>query len=225
MFIYLDESGCAGMKIGAGSSRFFTLTALEFANQETTRAARAEIRKLRDSLGCHRSHEFKFNKSSDARKAAFFEVAKELQFSVHAFTLNKERLMAGALSDPRKLIRNVTAWTLKNILDSLAQRESPARAALVFDACGQRDFYKQVQVYVQKLANFKLKDRTAFHVVAVDSKREDLLQLADMVCGAINHHREGKPKGREHLAKLHGKIKTLRIWPEAKNDQARLLSP
>lgn len=215
MFIYVDESGCSGMKLGRGSSPHFTLTAVVFADQEATRAGRHLIRSLKTSMRWDLRHEFKFNKSSDAIKSRFFEEAVKLDFCFHAFTLNKARLIPGALAEPHKLYRKVASWTFENILNTLAVTSAPSRASVVFDSCGDRPLYEYLEKYLQSLANWKLQNGARLTVTAADSQSEELLQLADMLSGAIGQlHRPDKYVRAEALLKpLWTKRRTFRTWP------------
>lgn len=208
MFIYVDESGCTGMKLGLGSSKYFTLAAVTFENQASAHFARLAIRELRTRLG---RREFKFNNSRCRRP--FLELASTLDFRAHSFTLNKPKLIPGSFSEPRRMYKKVTGWTLENLMESLKGQNAPRVATIVFDACGNREFYEYFQRFAEHLAATRLKNGARVKVIAQDSKSEDLLQLADMVCGAISRHWHRAPDSWELYKHIHPKVTTQRFWP------------
>ena len=214
MFIYIDETGCPGMKIKDGASPFFTLTAIVFPDQEQARHARKAIIDLREAQSLHPHFEFRYNKMAKKLRLAFFDAIQPLDFKYHSFTLNKAGLVDGALDDPKKLYRSVTRWTIENILDTLRKPNAPTHASLIFDSCGDRQFYDVVERFAQNYARWKLGNLATLRVLAVDSKAEDLLQVADVVCGAIGGYRKGCPKGTAYLSTIHSKRATFRKWPQ-----------
>lgn len=213
MFVYVDESGCPGMKLTGGSFPQFTLAALVFRDQEATRRARLAIQSLRSQLGCRPDFEFRLNKSSQARAVAFFDAISHAEFTYHAFTLNKAALVAGALSESKKLYRSVVGWTFENIMERLAGPNGPDRASIMFDACGNRDFYDEFERRISAIARLKLKRAVPVRVLGLDSKADDLLQMADMVCGAVGRMRSGRRDAAQLLARIAAKCGSSRCWP------------
>lgn len=212
MFVFVDESGCTGMKLGRGSSDHFTLVAVVFRDRESAKAARRAIQQLRVELKRKPLSEFKYNRAGRDCKRRFFEVASKLDFRIHSFTLNKAGLAPGSLSESKRMYRKVTGWTLENLMDSLAGSAAPRAATLIFDACGDREFYDYFQRFAEHLARTRLKNNAVINVRAQASHTEDLLQLADMVCGAIAHHRLGK-KLPFDFGVLESRFSTFRSWP------------
>lgn len=201
------------MQLGRGSSNYFTLVALVFADQDAAQAARSAIRALRVELGPAAKNEFKFNKMKDRYKDRFFETIAGLDYSFHSFTLNKAKLMTGALSEPNRMYRKVTGWTLENLTDSLVGPRAPKHATIIFDACGNREFYERFERFAVQLAATRLRNGATMRVLAQPSHTDELLQMADMVCGAINQMRNGGHGCLEYYRHVFKRATTLRFWP------------
>ena len=51
MLVFVDESGDVGIKVAAGSSRYFTVTLLVFEDHDEALAADERISRLKHDLG------------------------------------------------------------------------------------------------------------------------------------------------------------------------------
>ena len=58
-------------------------------------------------------------------------------------------------------------------------------ATIVVDKLGNRDFRKELAVYLQRKINTKGGTKHVKKVKMEDSRSNNLLQLADMICGAV----------------------------------------
>ena len=64
MFVFVDESGDAGVRGKPGSSRYFIVTAIILDDQDELSQMGRTVDDVRESLGFPKTAEFKFNKSS-----------------------------------------------------------------------------------------------------------------------------------------------------------------
>ncbi|WP_084080740.1 DUF3800 domain-containing protein [Edaphobacter aggregans] len=58
-------------------------------------------------------------------------------------------------------------------------------ATIVIDKCGDRGFQQQLRVYLQRKVNLPGGLRHVKKVKMEDSRSNNLLQLADMICGSV----------------------------------------
>ncbi len=87
MLVFIDESGDPGFKLERGSTPIFAAAMVTFANSEDARATEYRVRNLLDKLHAH--PEFKFNKSSDERRDAFFNGVADCPLRVRAIVVEK----------------------------------------------------------------------------------------------------------------------------------------
>ena len=89
MLIFIDESGDSGMKIKAGSSKYFTLALVAFSNHDEALAVDDRISRLRKEHGLPDNFEFHFNKMNFAYRRLFLEAIAPYTFFYLAVVMNK----------------------------------------------------------------------------------------------------------------------------------------
>lgn len=207
MLVYVDESGDTGFKFDTGSSRRFVVVAVVFANQSDADACSEAINRLRAALKWHPNYEFKFNRSDEATRRRFLKTITVFPFRYYAFALNKPRLMDGALRKKDQMYTRVVQWVFENAMKSLKDAE------VVFDSRGERTFYVFLEKFLKSVVRINNCHDAISSVRAVDSHSENLLQMADMICGALNRYYSDKPDAREYLPLVAGHSARTRYWP------------
>lgn len=88
-------------------------------------------------------------------------------------------------------------------------------AIVKFDACGGRDFREQLSRYLKARMNDPQSSRRAIKkVVASKSNASDLIQLADMICGAVARAQaDKKANADEHFRLIKHRGVWVRRWP------------
>ena len=88
------------------------------------------------------------------------------------------------------------------------------RALVVFDGSGSREFKRELATYLR----LRMNDDTIIRVRKVkmqDSKKTNLIQLADMVCGAINLSLKSTREEDWEYRRLIGHRELLaKTWPQ-----------
>lgn len=198
MWIFLDDSGDSGHKFNEGSTRLVTISACVFRTREALDGTRALI----DIARTHTSptgeqfkltREFKYSKAKDAHKDRFFESIKPAQFSIHSILVNKQKLYSTKLiGDPNSL----KSYMIRRLLTSKFTTIQDAK--LVIDGEDTRAFGMSDSDYFFNKVNGD-KPGTLSAIEWADSKRNDLIQLADMVAGATRKtFEENCPKAHAH---------------------------
>ncbi|MEZ6085621.1 MAG: DUF3800 domain-containing protein [Phycisphaerae bacterium] len=177
MLAFVDESGDTGLKLGQGSSRYFTVTTVIFeCNLEAETCAR-EISALRSRLGIRR--EFKFNKCRIDVREEFLRTVSMFQFAYSSMVINKAKLSSKGFGYKTSFFKCALNYCFQNCLDTLNE------ASVFIDGQGDKDFRRSLQAYLKKQTRRKDGTQRIKKVRTQDSHRSDLLQMADMVCGAV----------------------------------------
>jgi hypothetical protein len=183
---FLDDSGDPGLEGQAGSSSHFALAMVQL----TERTPQAELAQTRQLLHLPSGFEFKYHKTTADQKVLFFRSVRPLSFRVRAVVIHKSALPAKYLSLSGQ---DLTVEFIVN----LALRASPLDIAddiLVIDAA-KRAFLWKLRVRLSQECRRQRRVRSFRTIVGGDSSRDDGLQLADMIVGAIRQHVMGVESG------------------------------
>jgi hypothetical protein len=190
MLVFIDESGCPGFKFTRGSDPVFGLGMVIFETGEDARTTERAILALRKRLG-HKP-EFKFSKSSDPLRDAFFLALANCPFVVRALIVRKDALYSQHL---RASVDSFYKYFVKMLI---AHDEGLLNAARVrIDGIGSQEFQRSLGAYLRRELGQRIKD-----VKMTDSACDPLMQLADMSIGAITRaerDRENANRWREML--------------------------
>lgn len=187
MLVLIDESGDPGFKLDKGSTRHFVTAMVVFRDYKQAEACSQAIKTLRIQLP--HSGEFKFNKSDARVKDGFFQAVQPHEFEIWALVVDKTLIKSENLRRNDEKFYN---YFVKLLLDCGAQLQG---ARVKIDGSGDREFKQQLQRYLKR----SLPDGKVSSVKFADSQKDDLIQLADMVVGAIA--RSYRPK--EERSKAH----------------------
>jgi len=181
VLVFIDESGDSGFKFDRGSSKHFVIAAVIFRSAFAADACDRSIEGLKRKLGFHLGREFHFSESSDRVRGEFFRCVAGEDFAYHAFVINKQMLSAQAKSfqDGKSFYRFAVSIVCENARSLLSE------AKIVIDKNGDR-FFRQ---YLEKHLKEQMTDpegRCLIRRVAMEaSHSNNLVQLADMICGAV----------------------------------------
>lgn len=208
MLVFMDESGDSGMNAKAGSSPFFTVTAVLFEDNEEAAACEQRIAQCRATLKLHPQFEFHFYSCSDAFRAHFLEAVSVSGFFYHSVVLNKTKLWGKGFQDKDSFYKYTTSLVFENAKPHLHD------ATVVIDRCGDRQFRQQLAKYLKRKMNEG--GKTLIKSVKMEpSHSNDLLQLADMVCGAVSRSLHTEKADRLKFRKIvrHRELR-VQVWPK-----------
>ncbi len=178
MLCFVDESGDPGLKVGHGSSKYFTVAIVLFEDNDEAVACDNRITRLRDELHLPSDFEFHFSKTSRDKKKAFFEAVIQFNFFYMAMTINKSALYGEGFRFKNSFYKYTCGLVFENAKPYLKN------AIVVFDGSGSRKFKQELQTYLKKKINQK--EYSLIQKVKIqNSSSNNLIQLADMICGAI----------------------------------------
>ncbi|MBB4124230.1 DUF3800 domain-containing protein [Martelella radicis] len=183
MLVFVDESGDPGFKIARGSSEVFVIAMAIFHDLTEAQSASSLVR---DAMIRNRvKPEWKFSKSSFDAKDDFFSSISEVDFFCRAIVVKKEIIRSDLLKkNPRKFYNFFTRLMCSHDGDILQN------AKVVIDGSGDRRFKQELQSYMRK----ELPSGTIKKIEFKDSRKDPLVQLADMCAGAIARSYDGDKK-------------------------------
>ncbi len=207
MLIFIDESGDTGFK--QSSSRFFTLAMVVFSDNKQGVSPLAEETSEQIKLLQQKYHikpEYKFSKTDKTNRNRFFEGIQKCRFQVFALVIDKERIHSKVLRSKQPEHRTkFYNFLLKELLT-----HNPIKNANVkIDGDKNRLLRMALETYLRR-ENPELLTKLTFE----NSHRNRLIQLADMVCGAIHYKfsKHGAELESDRWVKMLG-TKVKNIWP------------
>lgn len=201
MLVLIDESGCPGFKLTKGSTPYFVVGMIIFKDFTQAEAASKAIEGLRKALNIN--PEFKFSKTRGPIKDNFFEIICQYNFEVRALVVDKNKLYSHKLRNDTDSFYNYFVKTLMQYDNDLLE------ASIKIDGSGDKEFKKALATYLrQSIGQNKIK-KFKF----IDSKKDNLIQLADMIVGAIaRSYSETRKDTNRWLNVLKKKGKIKNIW-------------
>ncbi|HEX5505384.1 MAG TPA: DUF3800 domain-containing protein [Thermomicrobiales bacterium] len=209
MFVYLDESGDTGFRFDRGSTRYFVVTLLLVDDPLPLHAA---VDDLKRDLHFSPRAEFKFAKSSHTVRERFLETINPLAFGVRALIVDK-------LAITRPQMRNKETfynYFVRLVLDY--DYGSISRATLILDeSVRSRKSKEEFRTYLRRMLNTEVDSPKLTKITYHRSHADNLLQVNDMVCGAIYAaYNKGEPRYRQ-IIKRHIQDEWL-LRPYAQDD-------
>lgn len=179
MYIYLDESGDTGFKFHRGSSRYFIIGLIMVADPVPLHQA---IDNLRLRLGLPEDHEFKFARTHHEGRVAFFEALRPSPYQVRCLVVDKSRLTSASLRIKERFYNYLVKLVLEHDFGTITN------ARLVIDE-SFKDKAKKMHLttYLRRHLNVDTGSgaRKITGIAYHESHRDNMLQAADMVVGAI----------------------------------------
>ena len=207
MIGFLDESGDAGFQFHRHSSRYFVVTLVLFESEEEAGKVGARITALKAEIG-KPAREFHFTNTDDRTRQAFFEAIRGYDFTVLAAVCDKSKLSGGV--KPEEFL--LTAFGA--VLEGAREAGLLRAASLKYDEAGTRAFGKKFASSLLAKINGPDTGKYVTRLEPQGSRGNDLIQMADMVCGAIARP-YNKPQRKElnHLATIKHRVNSVLEWP------------
>ncbi len=179
MQIFVDESGDPGFLIEGGSSRFFVVAVVIFDDENQANLTRAALEDLGRRWSKPKKFELKFSKLSEAERVEALHVAAKFSFKIRSVIFDKVRMNELQLQHFKK---NYYQYAIRSLLDR--PDYNLTNSVLKIDTFGE-DAYRQglVDYFTKHICNPD--DQTICQLVFQDSKYDILIQLADLVAGAL----------------------------------------
>ncbi|MBM3179575.1 MAG: DUF3800 domain-containing protein [Chloroflexi bacterium] len=196
-----DEAGDVSLNFEKGASRYFVPVFISTQFPDPLRQTLAEVRQ---SLGLHEAHEFKFHKMADGviRNEVFSALARA-DFQVWALAVDKTRLpkIFETLGSLEIYLHFITE------LLGMIPAELQENATLILDEFGSTP---DLRTELRRAMIKRHMPRLFRRVVVRSSHSESLIQAADLAAGAIM--RRDTQHDSEAFDKIAKKIKRLEVY-------------
>lgn len=137
------------------------------------------IKELRRDLGFSDKVEFKFNGSRKKIKEAFLNIVNKCDFRIRVLIVDKKFIRSDELKNSKD---SFYSYFIKTLLKH--NNDTIINASIKIDGSGDRTFRRSFLTYLRLQLNCKQR-KTMKQCRLVNSKNNVLIQLADMLAGAI----------------------------------------
>ena len=207
MLIFIDEAGDPGFKFDKHSSPYFTIWMVIFDDNQQAESCDQRISLIRKELSLPEHYEFHYKKDSDRIKQYFLQMLAPYEFFYYGIIINKKLLTSDYLHIKEPFYKYVCSLVFENA------KEKINRAMVVIDGTYDKEFERTFQKYLNNKFNtssdFKIKK-----VKMQDSKKNNLLQLADYIASGL--HREYWGKRESFLRAIKHREIYVQIRPKEK---------
>jgi hypothetical protein len=179
MFLFIDESGDPGF-VGS-ATKYFVVCAVMFSCMDDLQDTQHKIEDFKKRERLH--SEIHFVKIANNIKDKFFYLIKGCRFSAKAICVNKEEIYKDNSFGSRNKLYD---FMLKMLLDSLDTKEE---MNIVLDGKMRKELQTQLRNYLK--LNTELNVKKIRHI---ESEKDVLIQLADMVASCIGRSYNKKEK-------------------------------
>jgi hypothetical protein len=174
--IFIDDSGDPGFKPGRHSSKYFVVCCVIFNDEIDAEEAGIGIKVIKRDLHLAQDYELKFSRNSTAWRQDLLARVKKFQFKIRAVVVDKSKIDLSA----KGAADNFYQFAIKEVL----LRYSDMKNAKVYlDGSGGKNYRLRSAAYFRKELNKTGRKLSEFKLV--DSKTDNLIQLADLIAGAI----------------------------------------
>src|SRR5262249_42262082 len=127
-------------------------------------------------------HEFRFKRAGEGTRLRFLREVTPFEFKYVAVSVDKSKLGDPLVKSKGSIYRWVFGMVAEKIAESYDQIE------LTIDRCGGQEFQDYLEEYLHRIV---ASGGSTCNLVINDSNQNSLLQLADMICGAISRSLSG----------------------------------
>jgi hypothetical protein len=171
-YIFIDDSGDPGFK-GAASSHFVIACAL-FMDDLTAEEAALLMKKYRRSLGWPDHREFKFAKTKKEYVKELLRQVSKLDFQISAIIVDKSKV---------KPISTKNFYY--HIISELLTKLPLTNASIRIDGSSGTNHMRSAAASFRKNIKAAVNNHPLLDIRFVDSQENNLIQLADLIAGAI----------------------------------------
>jgi hypothetical protein len=208
MLIFIDESGDSGLKVHAGSSKYFVVALVGFEDHNEVLAVDERISLLRKEQRLPDNFEFHFNKLKPGYRRTFLATVARYNFFYLAVVMNKANLAGHEFDLNESLYKYACGLIFENAKSRLSN------AIVVIDESGSKNFKSELKRYLVR----RLKDDSGKCFIkkirTQDSSKNNLIQLADMIVGAVARSFSGKKDADECRNLITHREINVEVWPK-----------
>lgn len=202
--IFIDDSGDPGFKLEKGASGLFVVACVIFSDTIEAELVSASIKALKRDSGWKQEREYKFHKTTEDQKKAFFKETSRFNFRIRAIVVDKSKV-----EEPK--LKKDDSFYQKIVVEVLDRFKGMKEANVYLDGEKGRNYRNRSAAELRKVLNRNKQRISKFKVE--DSKGNVLIQLADMIAGAIREKYELKgSSGLGYLRSMKDKIEEIYLY-------------
>ena len=207
LHIYIDETGDTGFKLDKGSSKIFAITLIIFKDPKEIEKTVKAIRNMEERIRYPEKAEWHFSKVKPTWRKEFLKALLPYDFEIRTVIMNKENIEGPKLTTDKRHFYN---YTCKLVLQYSLHTFNEAK--IVFDKCGNKEFYTEMRQYLRNKCN--MDHNSIKSIKSKDSHKEIPLQIADMVAGAIGRRFTEKKDRDDYYNIIKSKVKDYFVFPD-----------
>ena len=210
MLAFIDSSGDPGRKLWKNSSRFLVTAVVVFDDIAAANCDRA-IDQLRVGLSLPFDYEFHFARNSNRIRGLFLEEISKHPFSYYVFALEKRPDVLEALGLATNT--SVVDYAITRTIDISSGILLNARVVIDGNK-GDREFRNRLKVQLRRAILQPASNRFIREVRIRDSRKDNLLQVADYIAGISNREISGSRDGADLSAVVQNQRRVVEVWPK-----------
>jgi len=173
-YIIIEDSGDLGVK--GSSTSHFIVVAVIVVGDDVKNLLTTKIDNYRTELGWKETHEFKFNSTKKSIIEKLIKKVRDYKFSVNAVVLDKSKIpVVPEIIDGISLYN----YLIKELLINL----DLSNPYITIDGISSKKHEQKVKAYLRQ--NLRIKGIKKSEIKFVDSRKDTMVQLADIVAGSI----------------------------------------
>lgn len=180
MLVFIDDSGDPGFKFDKGSTSHFIIAMVIFDDELEAEKTAVAIKELKRKIGFSDQSEFRFFKTNNRYKIKLLKTVAKFDFRIRCLVVDKKKVYSPQLKGNKN---SFYAYFIKEVLKN--NNNTIINAKIRLDGGGSREFRKTFLTYLRRELNSKDK-KVMKNFKMLDSKRDVLIQMADMIAGSIN---------------------------------------
>jgi hypothetical protein len=194
-YVFIDDSGDAGLK--KTNTEQLVVAAVIVVDEDKRKLLSDGIDLFRRRLGWTDLHEFKFNKTNKEILVELIDFIKGFDFKAYAVVLDKKSTDSSRVHTGNISIYNCA---IKELLLQISKNDQ----IVVIDGKATKSHAGKIRAYLRQHLKEKGVEKSSIRFV--DSRKDSLVQLADIVAGAIARSYKDKTDAKRYLDLLKNKI-------------------
>lgn len=195
MLVFIDDSGDPGFKLDKGSTSHFVIAMVIFDDELEAEKTAVAIKQLKRDIKLGEKTEFRFFRTKNNYKIKFLETINKFDFKVRGLVVNKSVIYSNQLRN------NKNSFYAYFIKEALKHSGDIIDAKIRMDGSGDRVFRRNFFTYLRRELNTQNK-KIMRNCKMLDSKKDVLVQMADMVAGSINRAQNKEKKDHQDYIKI-----------------------
>ncbi|MDR2379718.1 MAG: DUF3800 domain-containing protein [Bifidobacteriaceae bacterium] len=200
--VFLDDAGDPGFKFDRGSSSHFVIAAVRFQDRLAAEETALVMKRYRRAQGWRDDHEFKFTKLDKGRVKELLGLVAGCDYRINAVRVDKALIRSGELRAKPESFYNYI------VMQALDQIPGLLEADVRLDGHAGREYKQSAIAYFRRQLNSSSRKVARFRFV--DSRGNNLIQLADLAAGSIHRAVQDKTDAAEYVRILAPRIEE--IW-------------